>query len=365
MVTPICQQPLANPNLSWSYSNITQTWYAESQNKATWQSSKDFCFSQGVDINLLAIYSQDENQIISEMFDFDKSYWLSGISEDLVTWFWTQNFGQAPIDFENWAPNYPDKSNPEAKFMFLSKSLWYNQDGNLLKNFICEYRCPELPETTTVDPNFSPEPEYVVTREVFSTPSDQWFQVVMGNDEIGNITVPRTYELSFDFKFTELGQFTVFHIDYQLPEIFIAIVDQSNKRHPNDTWSGIYSYLDAGYDSWAYSYLQFFSGKVPQLELNQIYTYQAIIKDFSWEIYLDGNLIQSFNFILETCYSDCDKTSRFTCNCQKMRDTPYIPRVRENRKIYTGGKNAPNKYKFEPAYLRNIVINEIDTGNYV
>ena len=83
----------------------------------------------------------------------------------------------------------------------------------------------------------------------------------MGNDPIGNVTVPTTFEVNFDFKFTEYGEFVVFRVDYQLPEIYISIVDTSNRRHENDTWSGIYSYLDAGYDTWGYSYVYWYSSE--------------------------------------------------------------------------------------------------------
>ena len=87
----------------------------------------------------------------------------------------------------------------------------------------------------------------------------------------------------------------------------------------------------------------------------------ARIYKYRWDIYLDNTKIQQYNFMLEDCWTNCDPNfSRYGCNCQKMRDIPYIPKNVGQRNVYLGGANAPGKYKYHEVDLKNIQIYQIE-----
>ena len=143
-----------------------------------------------------------------------------------------------------------------------------------MKLFTCEYRCPEIDPNDidpTIDPTAEPQSDYILGDLLFSTDNNTWMQTVQGNDPIGNFSVPATFQLSFDFKFNDLSSnHAVFRIDYQLPEIWLGIQDTSNRRNTNDTWGNIYSYLDQGYSTYAYSYLYYYSQEYSTCDANGI-----------------------------------------------------------------------------------------------
>ena len=66
-----------------------------------------------------------------------------------------------------------------------------------------------------------------------------------------------------------------------------------------------------------------------------------------------------YDFFEEDCYEYCNEP-RYPCNCQKIRYTPFIPKNYGNRNVFAGGANAPNRYKYNDAFIKNVVINSID-----
>ena len=253
--SPACPQPLGEP-FTWSYLETSQLWHGTPNIKADWYSARDYCKSYGMSIELATVYDYEENQAIQE------NSWLAGFSEtpaDSESWYWVHNQHQNLdfIKFSNWDVNQPSM-NSNNKCLSTNK-LWSNANCNEMKLFTCEYRCPEIDPNDidpTIDPTAEPQSDYILGDLLFSTDNNTWMQTVQGNDPIGNFSVPATFQLSFDFKFNDLSSnHAVFRIDYQLPEIWLGIQDTSNRRNTNDTWGNIYSYLDQGYSTYAYSYL--------------------------------------------------------------------------------------------------------------
>ena len=167
-----CDPPNHLPGVKWvlPYGQQSEVYFFLSPRKANWTEANNYCQKFTTDqyiTNLARIDAAVENygilRIIQETSKHRKikrKLWVSGKTEDMITWNWDQRTQlersiKQPIGpFTHWGPDEPQTFRMRGedhncmafvakKFGGFSPSEWMTRNCKNREWFVCEYRCSD------------------------------------------------------------------------------------------------------------------------------------------------------------------------------------------------------------------------------
>ena len=118
--------------LDWKYFHYTKKHYRLiATSKRNWDDARNDCRSQGGD--LASVTSKHENNFLKSLAIPNTRAWIGGDSSDSgATWTWSDG---TTFGYVNWQGSHGSTG---GKINIQSNGLWRDEDGALVKDYICE-----------------------------------------------------------------------------------------------------------------------------------------------------------------------------------------------------------------------------------